>query len=137
MKYAAIYSALIQRYESGRFNLPTAYPNKEYEPVGQEPYAEIFYLPADVTPVSSGPTGLDLHEGIMQITLRYPSDKGQGDLLAKADQIARYFRAGSERPVYDGQDVILRGARCSPPTVIRGWLVAAISINYSAYVRRA
>lgn len=137
MKYAAIYSALVTRYEAGAFGLPTAYPNKQFEPVGQDAYAQILYLPADVTPVSSGPTGLDLHEGIMQITLRYPSDKGQGDLLAKADQIAQHFRAGSERPVYDGQDVILRGVRCSPPTVIGGWLVAAVSINYSAYVRRA
>lgn len=136
MKYSDVQSALFTHWVNGAFNIETLYPNEDAETTPGKPRAELSLLPVSTSPSTTGPSGRDVHEGILQVMLRYPVNQGNNPALTMADEIAQHYQAG-ERPAYNGQDVIIRGASISPPMVDGGWLNLAVSVNYTAYFRRS
>jgi hypothetical protein len=135
MKWADIQSAIRQRWIDGNF-LTTIYSGRGGEPTAGTPYAAFWFMPSVTTPSTTGPSGRDLAEGIVQINLMYPTDEGAGEALEMADSIAAHFQAGT-RLEYNGQDVIIRGASISPPMVEGGWMMLPVSVNWSSYVTRS
>ena len=134
MKWAAIRSALVKRIQDEDFELPVLWESKE----GRSGVAHLrfWFMPASTAPSTTGPTGRDLAEGIAQIDVMYPPGDGVGNALEKADEIAAGFKAGL-RLEYDGQDVIVRGSEISPAMNEDGWLMVAVSVRWSAYIRRS
>lgn len=136
MIFSDIYSAIIKRYvDAGEFGLDTIYPNKDRRPTGGREHARIWYMPNGVSAPGVGRQGYDEHQGLVQIDLAYPTNEGIGEMMEKADEIARHFQSGV-RAEYNGQDVVVRGSEISPPINEDGWIKASVTIDYSAYVRR-
>ncbi|WP_444893633.1 phage tail terminator-like protein [Microbulbifer sp. TRSA001] len=133
--YSKIYSALVQHYVSGDFDLPTAYENDGYEPNAGTPYAAVYNLPADSGQDTLGEIGRDERIGILQVSIFYPVGKGRGDALAMADQILTHFKAGST-PEYSSQIVTIQSSTISPGRVVDGWYQLDISAAWSATTLR-
>lgn len=135
MRWADIQSAVRQHWIAGNF-LPTLYAARGGEPTGNQAYAQLWFMPANTAPSTTGPQGRDLAEGFTQVNLMYPTGEGAGDALEMADEIAFHFQAGT-RLDYNGQDVIIRGVSIAPPMTEKGWLMLPVTINWSAYMRRS
>ena len=135
MSQSDIKAALIQHYLAGRFGLKTAYENREFEPQDGTPWARLTFIPAQPSVASLGDAGEDLHSGVFQIDLFYPSGTGDGEASTKADAIRASFRAGFSFS-YNGQVVTVRSCgrgsgRPDPP-----WYRLTISVTWYAYTRR-
>lgn len=69
--------------------LATAYENVPYTPVVNTPYQAPFLLPAQPANPEIGPGYTE--QGIFQVSLFYPKDKGPKDALARAALIRSTF----------------------------------------------
>lgn len=136
MKWADVYSALVTRYQTGNFQLPVMWPNKDDAPVAGAAHARVWFIPAGSDGESLGGTGLDRLTGIMQIDLMYPTDTGIGYSMAKADEVAAIFQRGASQ-VYGTTCVVFNGATISGPRNEDGWLRTVVSVSWYAHVARS
>lgn len=137
MKFAAIDSALLDRFMSGGFFPPAQVQteNKQFTPPSGKPWARITNLPAQPDQATLGDGGQDLHVGILQVDLLYPQGEGRGAALAMADRIATHFKAGDS---WRHEDQAVRVTSCGRGTGINegGWYRISVSINWKAHVTR-
>lgn len=136
MKWADVYSALTTKYQSGNFQLPVMWPNKDSSPAAGTAHARIWFIPANNDAGSLGGTGLDRLSGIMQIDLMYPTDTGIGYSMAMADDIAAIFQRGDSQ-VYNTTCVVFTGTTINGPRNEDGWLRTVISIGWYSHVARS
>ncbi len=136
MRFADIRSALIQSWLDGSFGLDTAYPNKKFDPAAGTPWAAVFILPNQPEVATLGGRGEDVHDGVFQISLFYPPDQGDADIMAKADAVAKHYKAG-QRYTYDGQGVLIRSCGRSQGRLDDGWYRIDLTVNWQSHVSRA
>lgn len=92
MSYQNISSAMIAQLKTA-CALPLATANKSYMPDIGSAYAKVseFFLPSLVTTMGAG--GDDRLDGIFQVSLYYPADKGRNDAYIMAQSIRDAFKA--------------------------------------------
>lgn len=137
MKFAAIESALHERFLSGGF-LPATQvqtDNETFTPPASKPWARLTNLPAQPDVVTLGEGGQDLHVGLLQVDLFFPQGKGRAAVLALADRIAGHFKAG-EKWLYDGQAVRVTSCGIGNGINDGGWYRRTVTINWKAHVTR-
>lgn len=76
---------------------------------------------------------LQMNQGIYQIDLFYPLDRGPGDMLMKADEIHDHFKTDLKL-VSNGVSVYLKAiSRTTPSEIDEAWFMASIEINFKCY----
>ena len=136
MSHSAVIAALAEHYNNGAFGLETADENVKFEPTSGQPWAGLFYLPAQPVATTQGTQGLDQVDGVYQIDLNYPLDEGEADILAKADEIISHFKAGTKL-LYSGQAVTLKASGRSPGQIVNSQYRISISCGFYAHISRA
>ena len=134
MIYADIQRAFIDAWQAANFDLQTFYPNREYKPTGN--HAVMYFMPADNNVSTLGSTGTNEIIGIFQIDVMYKTGRGNGEILEKCDEITSAFVSG-QRITYSTQQVTIWGSQMRQPENENGWLKAIITIEFSAFARRA
>lgn len=134
MRLGDIFSALVTRYQAGNFSLTTVWPNTDETPTGA--HARFWYLPAESDIGSLGDTGTDVQTGIVQLDLMYPSSVGIGDVIAKSDEIMRYFQRGHSCS-YNDQYVLITGSSATQLRNEDGWMKCVVTIKWLAHVVRS
>lgn len=135
MSLTNIKAALVNAYVTGAFGLPTAYENRVFDTTPGVPWAAVHVLPAQPDVFTLGSSGRDEHTGILQIDLFYPLNTGDGAILAKADAIRTYFKAGTDFD-YNGQTVTIRNSGRSGGRRDEGWYSIIMTIEWYAYTTR-
>jgi len=83
--------ALEKRTDTLKPALPVARPGVAYQPTANTPHLRTALLAAGSDMASIGEDGTTRHRGIYQLSVVYPSGKGVGALLTKADAVANHF----------------------------------------------
>lgn len=137
MSQLSIESALRKAWRDGGFfaDENTAYDNVAFEPVASTPWARIAVIPAQPEVTSLGVNGYDEHNGVLQIDLFYPLDKGSGAAYAKSDEVCALFKAGA-RFTYGGETVVIRSSGRNNGRNDGGWFKVTISVFYLAHTAR-
>lgn len=133
MRHSDIQAAFLSDWDAQDFGITTFRPQRTHEPTND--HVRLNYLPAGNDPSSLGADGSNEVTGIFQADLCFRTGRGNGEMLEKVDIISTAYPTG-RRIEHGGQQVIIRGTTVSAPRVENGWLVASLSINFSAYVRR-
>ena len=136
--FSKISQALINQYRaSGAFTDPlTAYENAAFtKPAASVSWGAVFIVTNQPTPESAGAGGMDGNTGFLQIDLNYPINAGAGAIVAKADSVAQYFKAGT-RLAYGGQQVQIQSCGRSQGRQVDGFYRVSMTINWTAYVPR-
>lgn len=117
--------------------LPTAYENGVFIPPtdtnGPLPYQHCFFIAAPPTDPTIG-SSMHMEQGILQISLMYPSGVGSGDSEAMGKALQLYFKRGNSY-TFNGVTVHIG----STPAIGRGvpagdrWMLP-VSISYFSYV---
>ncbi len=136
MRFADIQSALFASWVAGNYGLTTYYPNRDYNPAAGDDHARLFVLWAGSDAATLGDDGTNEVTGIFQIDLMCRTGRGDGEALEKIDEICADYTSGT-RLTYDGQQVVIWGATPTTLSTENGWLRSVLTINFSAYVRRA
>ena len=135
MSLSNIKSALVNAYVTGGFGVPTAYENKNFEPDNSNAWAAVSLVPNQPSVATLGDSGTDSHDGFLQIDLNYPLDGGDGDALAKADEIRTHFKAGAKFS-YGGQTVVISSCGRSRGREVQGMYQIILTINWYARTAR-
>jgi hypothetical protein len=125
--------AFVQAFINGSFGLTIAHENDNYEPTPGTPYAEIYLIPNDITPVTLADS--DETDGVFRINLRYPSDTYSITAKTMADSIFSVFKIGT-RLSYDGQKATITGQSRGRGINEGGWYALPLSIAYRAFLPR-
>jgi len=136
MRLADIYAALMTRVESGAFNLAVYDPNRDKNPTAGREHARLWFMPSQSDAASLGGNGLEIQTGILQIDLMYPTNKGIGDILIKADAIALHFQRGQSQD-YNSLCVSFTGTNVTEPRNEDGWMRCICSIGWYAHIARS
>ena len=130
---AALSAQMMRMYPA----LPIAWPNTAYAPTVDDPFMRVNFLPgqtANPSMVGSGNIDLKRHNGVMQVTLFYPTNTGEGELRRKADAVIAHFPRGSSYEA-DGVVVNIDFTPSASPAFSQGaWYVMPVSIYYRADV---
>lgn len=135
MSLSKIKSTLVNAYITGGFRLPTAYENRIFKPDNTKPWASIFIVPNQPTVATLGDAGTDNHDGFLQIDLNYPAGQGDGEILAKVDEIRAHFTAGKYFTL-DNQTVVISSCGRSQGRDVNGMYQINITINWYARTAR-
>lgn len=133
MKYATIQKAFLDDWNAQAFGLVTYYPERNATPTND--HAELMMIPADNAVATLGTDGENDVRGIFQVSLKYRTGRGNGEILEQADIICAAYPSGRIITA-NSQQVRILGAQLNGPRSDNGWLRATISINFSAFVRR-
>lgn len=137
MSQSSIESALRKAWRDGGFftDANTAYDNVAFEPVAGTPWSRVAVIPSQPEVTSLGDSGYDEHNGVLQIDLFYPLNKGTGEINAKADAACALFKAGA-RFSYGGQTVVIRSSGRNNGRKDGGWFRVTVSVFYLAHIAR-
>ena len=135
MSLSLIKQALVQSYVDGSFGLSTAYENRTFEPTKGTPWASVMVERVDGSAVTLGDSGEDNHAGYMQIDLNYPTNEGDGDILAKLEALRAYYTPGTSF-TSSGQSVIIRYCEPSGGRLVDGWYRISLTVYYYARIAR-
>jgi len=118
------------------FSLPVIYENAfdEAQPIGTA-FLAIFQLPAQPTQATLGDAGCDLHTGIFQIDINYPSGEGMALLVQKADEINAVIKSGATF-TNNGLNVRINNVGISRLVVSDGLATINITIEYNSFSTR-
>jgi hypothetical protein len=72
-------------------SIQTAYENTDFTPTTGTPYQQVFLLPAMPDNSTQG-ASFYIEQGLVQITLRYPSNKGAQEAQARAEAVKLHFK---------------------------------------------
>jgi hypothetical protein len=112
-------------------NFATQWENFAFDPTPGTPYQACNILFAD--PFDPEANGSFVQEsGYMQVTLRYPANKGAGPAITKAQELKQAFRKGLSIPC-DGSTVqIIRTASIAPGSNDGDRYAVAVKIFFNA-----
>jgi hypothetical protein len=136
MRFADIQSALFASWATGAYGLTTYYPNRDYNPAAGDDHARLFVLWGGSDAATMGSDGTNEVTGIFQIDLMFRTGRGDGEALEMIDTICADYISGT-RLNYNSQQVVIWGATPTTLATENGWLRSVLTINFSAYVRRA
>ena len=130
-----IKAALITAYRDCARTNTTKYDAVPFDPPSSEPWARVKVSPVSITTASQGVGGLDLHQGLLQITVSDVPDLGDGRIGRALEAFRTAFPAGRQL-TYGTQKVLIDGGDISPLFSADGWIRASISIRWRAYTTR-
>lgn len=134
MSNDAIQAALATRLRTLSPALPFAWPNSAYTPTIGTAFARVGFLPAQTANPTMGAGALDVkrYNGVMQVSLCYPINTGEGDPRRKADAVIALFPRGSTFS-YGGVDVHIDYTPSASPGFSQdAWYVLPVSVYYRA-----
>lgn len=137
MAYFDIYAALQKPIiDNGYFGLSRAqwsFENENFKtPENSTPWARLTILPAQPIPREIGAVLSDEINGIAQIDLFYPADKGRGDALTKADEVLAVYRRAAQL-IYGDASVRIRTAGLGQGSDNNPWYHVYITIEWVDY----
>lgn len=94
-------------------DIATCWPNINFTPPDNEPFAIVSILPVNSVPVTIGIGGQDEHKEILQISLYFPMQVGECALVDAISATKDYFAAGSTS-TYNGSTVIFTKTQTTP-----------------------
>lgn len=137
MSIAEVNSALVKSYQDLALGLPTAYETRDFTPPTNQPWAQLYNMPAELVMASLGVGGLDRFTGVFQIDLHVPLNTGTKKLLDWADTIRNYYVNGREL-TYNGERVLV--LKCEPSPIMRpeggSTYMIAMSVTWTAWLTR-
>ena len=135
--FLEIEKALIAGYEAVGTLVATAYPGKELTDADKpdDLWCHLHNIRADTDVFTLGGDGMDNNIGFMQIDVNYPKNKGSGAALAKADELATAFSAGTVL-TYNTQNVRVIKTSLGPGRDIGGYYRISLTVNYYAFTQR-
>lgn len=133
MTTVAIDQALVQSFINGRFGLPIAYENSQYEPQGSQPYVELVVLQGEIDPYTLHDT--DISTGVMNCILRYPTNTGAIPAKRKAAEIIEYYFPG-RRFIYNSLAVEITNRVRAFNRNEDGWYQIMVQISYTIRLPR-
>lgn len=137
MSISNVESALVKAYTDGAFftTPKTQFENMAFTPPTGEPWAAVYFLPADPVVATLGAGGQDRLDGLFQIDINYPANTGTKLAKAKAEALRNTFTAGS-RFSYSGQEVVISNCGRSPGRITNGFYRVSVSVFFYAHVTR-
>lgn len=134
MSQVSIRAALDTKLDAVSTNFPTAEENVKFYPKVGVPYQESFLIPArPANPTLGGSHHRE--EGIYQVNLHYPIQRGTGDVTTRAELIKAAFSRGTTM-TNSGVNVVVMGT----PEIKkgfpgdRGWWIVPILIRWYAEI---
>ena len=122
--------------DNSEFSLLFNFENKATKPQNGTPYARAFMLPAQPFQTCLGVNGTDRHNGVFQISLFFPEDKGDLPMLQKADEIASAYKSGVVT-TFGTADVTIESIGPSIASNFDGWFQLNLTINWYSFIRRS
>lgn len=122
--------------DNSDFSLLFNFENKATKPQNGTPYARAFLLPGQPVQTCLGTAGTDRHDGVFQISLFFPEDKGDIVALTKADEIATAYKSGLVT-TFNGVDVTIESVGRNVANNSDGWFQFDLSINWYSFIRRS
>ncbi len=111
--------------------------NVEIDPSGATKVARLLFGPARPSVLELGPSGSNLHTGILQINLDYRKGDGDATAQADADAVAAAFPVGSNVISSGGQGVTIYSAgRDGFGRLVDGWWRVSVTVEWEAILRR-
>ncbi|QDP52363.1 MAG: hypothetical protein Unbinned4162contig1001_63 [Prokaryotic dsDNA virus sp.] len=98
-------------------------------------WLKLTFIRGQSTVATLGDQGEDNAPGIAQIDVCYPKGKGEGEVLAKVDDLVKLFPAGSSF-TYGGQWVKLLGVSAGGERTVAGTYKISITLRYYARYKR-
>lgn len=135
MSLNKVQQALVGAAKTSLGATPAAYENEPFTKPSGAKWAQVYFLPNVPSVETLGAEGQDFVDGIVQIDLNYPVETGTADGRSDFESIRAAFPAGA-RPVYSGQEVIIRNCGRSPGRVVDGWYRLSITITWYALIPR-
>lgn len=97
---AAIFDALMARMAAFSHSpaIEIAYPGLSFTPSDGEPYLEVTHLPNNTAPLAVASDGVQQHQGLLQVSVMWPSDGVTGHMpaLELADAVSTHFAKGTD-----------------------------------------
>ncbi len=94
MSLNKVYTAFITKLNTLTPLIDTVYENKSYTPIDGKEYQEVYILPSsNVAPYIN--EILYEAEGLIQITLCYPTNEGRSKAMSRADLYEKLFPSGT------------------------------------------
>lgn len=135
--FVDIRTALVQLIpDNNELSILFNYENKATKPQNGTPYARAFMLPGQPTQTCLGVAGTDRHNGLFQISLFYPEDKGDIAILTKADEIAAIYKSGVVT-TFNGVNVTIESIGVSVASNFDGWFQLNLTINWYSFITRS
>lgn len=133
--FGNIRSALMQAVLDANLGLPLGGCNMPFEQPADAPWAYVHLLPSSTRGASLGPTGLDQHQGVLQVDINVLPGSGEEFIIEKCDVIASNFTTGKPL-VYNAQEVTVRSCSRSKGRNVDGWYRISLSIEWYAQTPR-
>ena len=94
MSLNRIYTAFITKLNTLTPLIDTAYENKDYVPIAEKEYQEVYILPSSNNVPYINETSYEM-EGLVQITLCYPINEGRSKCMDRANLYMGLFPVGT------------------------------------------
>ncbi len=134
--FVDIRTALIKAVkDAGKFGIQFNHENIGSKPVVGIPHANTYVMPSDSNQVVLGANGKDQHDGIFQISLFYPKNKGDLPGLKKADEIAAVFKSGAAF-THNGVTVNIQSIQKQPARNDGSWHQFDLLIYWYSFIGR-
>lgn len=127
--YAAIQKPII---DNSKFGIPWAFENEKFDPPSLSPWAKLTVIPSQPSPIEIGAVLTDEIIGIAQIDLFYPSDKGRGAALKKADEIIAIYQR-NKTFTYNNAQVRVSSSGLSRQSENNPWYHCIITVAWVDY----
>lgn len=141
MSIVKIEQALIQSYIGAGLAVPTIYENTaEPETVAtakttQSPWAELFFISNQPDVATLGSVGTDAQDGLIQLNLNFPLNKGRKATREAIELLSSYYTAGRSFS-YQNQSVSIRSCGAGNGRNVDGWYQTIITITWKARTPR-
>lgn len=135
MSQTKVYQALIQAITAVPGMVPFGVMGTPWKPPANTGFADVSVIQNPPTAYTLGDEGEDMVDGIAQVLLKYPIDKGVLTPSRLGDSLRESFKAG-RRIFYDGQEVIIKGSGLGRFDDMDGKLVNPFTIYWYALIRR-
>jgi len=112
---------------------PVAWANIDYTPTVGTLYVRPSLLPADTIQATLGDSGTDMNQGIYQIDVFAPANKGKNEAMVMADLIANRFKRGTDL-AYNGRNIRVKSVSQAVATVNPdGYFQVPVKIIYISF----
>lgn len=135
MSQTKVYQALIEAIKNVPGMVPFGVMGTPWNPPTNVGFADVSVIQNPPSSYTLGDEGEDMVDGIAQVLLKYPINKGVLAPSRLGDSLRESFKAG-RRIFYDGQEVIIKSSGLGRFDDMDGKLVNPFTIYWYALIRR-
>ncbi|AUM59729.1 tail terminator protein [Pseudomonas phage PMBT14] len=135
MSQTQVYQALIAAIKAVPNMVPFGTQGTPWKPPSNVGYADVSIIQNPPSAYTLGDEGEDMVDGIAQVLLKYPVDKGVLTPSRLGDSLRESFKAG-RRIFFEDQEVIIRSSGLGRFDDMDGKLVNPFTIYWYALIRR-